>query len=189
MSKIVPLIISTYFDKSKSFLDFGAGYGIFVRMMRDKGFNFFWQDEYCQNIFTKNYGINNNLNGRFELVTAFEVFEHLVNPSLELEKMLKFSDSILFSTNIVPDKDLENWWYLSPETGQHIALYSLKSLQKLGELHQLNFYTNGHNFHLFTKKSINPLIFQILKTIKQLSQFIRPTSAKNAFQIDRENLK
>src|SRR5438128_9153739 len=31
-------------------LDYAAGYGIFVRLMRDAGFQFFWWDPYAQNL-------------------------------------------------------------------------------------------------------------------------------------------
>lgn len=186
---IVPIIISIYFNKTKKFLDFGAGYGILVRMMRDKGFDYYWQDEYCENIFARQYGLTTNLSAKFELLTAFEVFEHLENPKLELEKMLKFSDSILFSTNIIPRTNIENWWYLSPETGQHIALYSLKSLKVLGEQYNLNFYSNGHNFHLFTKKNLNPFVFHALSIVKKAITLIKGNENTKGYQIDRENSK
>jgi len=32
------------------FLDYAAGYGLFVRLMRDAGYNFRWSDLYCQNL-------------------------------------------------------------------------------------------------------------------------------------------
>jgi len=50
---------------------------------------------------------------RYELVSAFEVFEHLVNPLEEIERMLRLSDSILFSTLLVPTPapGLADWWY------------------------------------------------------------------------------
>lgn len=174
--KVVPLIIKTYFNPKAKFLDYGAGYGIFVRMMRDKGFDFWWQDEYCANLFAKNYDIKTlSLNEqKFDLITAFEVFEHLTDPVKEVEKMLKHSDSILFSTNLVPENShLESWWYLSPETGQHIAVYSEKSLEILGKKFGLNLYTNGNNFHLLTRKKINPYIFTGLKAMKNLQGLIR----------------
>ena len=32
------------------FLDYAAGYGLFVRLMRDAGYDFRWSDLYCQNL-------------------------------------------------------------------------------------------------------------------------------------------
>ena len=43
------------FDSAKKYLDYGGGYGIYVRMMRDKGFNFYWSDEYCENLYAKKF--------------------------------------------------------------------------------------------------------------------------------------
>jgi hypothetical protein len=42
------------FSSDGIYLDYGGGYGIFVRMMRDKGFNFYRQDVFCNNLFAKN---------------------------------------------------------------------------------------------------------------------------------------
>ena len=41
---IAATLISFLFDKKSRFLDYGGGYGVFVRLMRVAGFNFFWQD-------------------------------------------------------------------------------------------------------------------------------------------------
>ena len=35
--------ISLIFPSGKKFLDYGGGHGTFVRLMRDRGFNFFWK--------------------------------------------------------------------------------------------------------------------------------------------------
>ena len=160
-SPVVHKLISRYFDSNKRFLDYGGGYGLFVRMMRDQGLDFYRYDKHCENIFAQYFDIA-DLDGSadFELVTAFEVFEHLENPIEDITRMLEFGHSILFSTHLVPDIDLENWWYLTEETGQHIALFSLKSLQKLSNRFSLNLYTNGADLHLLTMKDLPSKVFQ-----------------------------
>lgn len=197
--KVVPVVINRYFNPKARFLDYGAGYGIFVRLMRDRGFDYYWQDIYCENLFAKRYTLDllPIEDQKFELITAFEVFEHLVNPIEELGKMLKLSDSVLFSTNLVPnDNDLKqnpeklkNWWYLSQETGQHVALYSEKSLRILGQHFGLNLYTNGYNFHLLTRKKLNPYLFFLLKGIKIAMNLVKGDESKSGFRSDRENYK
>ena len=198
-SQVVPLVIKRYFNPKARFLDYGAGYGIFVRMMRDKGFDYYWQDIYCENLFAKRYTLDQipSENQKFELITAFEVFEHLVSPIEELGKMLKFTDSVLFSTNLVPTSNeiiqspekLKDWWYLSQETGQHVALYSEKSLRVLGQKFGLNLYTNGYNFHLLTKKKINPYLFLMLKGMKMAMNLVKGDESKSGFRSDREAYK
>jgi hypothetical protein len=50
-----------------------GGYGMFVRLMRDGGFDFHREDPLCDNLFAQ--GFDRQDDGTFELVTAFEVFE------------------------------------------------------------------------------------------------------------------
>ena len=196
---VLPLLIKTHFNKYAKFLDYGAGYGVLVRLMRDKNLDFYWQDYFCENIFSKGFDVEklSKEEQKFELITAFEVFEHMVNPVEELEKILSYGESILFSTNLIPNKfkaevepeKLKSWWYLSQETGQHTSLYTQKALEKLGKKFDLNFYTNGYNLHLFTRKKINPIIFKILNLMKILKDTITSTNDLKGPRLDREIYK
>ena len=47
-------ILKMCLPNSKTHLDFG-GYGLFVRLMRDKGYDFQWYDKYCSNLFTNHF--------------------------------------------------------------------------------------------------------------------------------------
>lgn len=147
------------FDKSSIYLDYGGGYGLFVRLMRDLGFNFYRQDIYCENLFAVYFDTVNIIEKtKFEMLTCFEVFEHLIDPIGEVNQMLNYSDSIFFSTALLPSYDLkstDDWWYFAPETGQHVAFYTKKSLQILSEKFGLNFYTDDHSIHLMTSKFLN----------------------------------
>ena len=56
-----------------------------------------------------------------------------------IKKILAFGDNVLFSTLLIPDKKISqsnDWWYFVPETGQHVAFYSVKSLKILSELYK-----------------------------------------------------
>jgi len=162
-SNLIEKIIKNNFDFKKKFLDYAGGYGLFVRLMRDKGFHFYREDKFCENIFAKNYDLN-DLSGenKFEIVTAFEVFEHLENPLEEIEKMFRYADTVMFSTDLQPDqeiKSIDDWWYFTPQTGQHIAFYSKKTLQYIAEkLHY--FFYSYENLHLMSKRVFtqNPLL-------------------------------
>ena len=46
---IASTLIYLFFDKRGKFLDYGGGYGVFVRLMRDIGFDYYWQDKYTKN--------------------------------------------------------------------------------------------------------------------------------------------
>jgi hypothetical protein len=149
------------FDKGAKFVDFAGGYGIFTRMMRDTGFDFYWSDKYANNMMAKGFEAKDG--DYFECVTAFEVFEHMVNPNAEMQDIVKVADSIIFSTRLIGETPpAEDWWYYGFNHGQHVSLYSERSLQILGEKFGLNLYTNHSNFHLLSKKKISPVVFQLL---------------------------
>ncbi len=153
-------LIQGCFNPEGKFLDYGGGYGLFVRLMRDAGYDFYRGDLYCDNLFANCFDLS-DLDEKidFELVTCFEVLEHLDNPISEMEKILTHSNSILFSTELQPSQPLHtagDWEYLAPDTGQHIAFYTEKALSVMARKFGLNFYTDGKNIHLFTNKKLHP---------------------------------
>lgn len=170
------LLLKGIVNPGGPFVDYGGGYGMFVRLMRDKGFEFYRQDIYCQNLFAKHFDISDIKAApkKFELLTAFEVFEHLENPIDELEKMISLSDNIFFSTELLPaDKpNPDTWWYFAPETGQHISFYSVKSLKILADKHNLNFYSNGSSLHLFLKMKLDEDPFKTPKPVGRLQRLL-----------------
>ncbi len=159
LSKSTFDLICCNFDMDKKYLDYAGGYGIFVRLMRDQGIDFYWYDKYCENIFAKHFIANDPKSDYYEMVTAFELMEHIDDPDSLLKEIFACTDSFLFSTVIIPENNIENWWYLATETGQHISFYSLESLRILAEKHYCNFYSNGKTLHLISKKTFkkNPL--------------------------------
>ena len=174
----IPFIVDVFFPDKNTFLDYGGGYGLFVRMMRDLGYPFYRQDIYCENIFAQHFDIKDVPETTFEVITTFEVFEHLENPLQEIAKMLTFGDNIIFSTTLAPEsiEAFKNWWYLAPSTGQHIAFYTEKSLAFIAKKFNLHFYTNHCNLHVFSKseipqKNINK-VFGIPQTKNLLNRLI-----------------
>jgi len=163
-SEISKTLILACFDSNSKFVDYGAGYGLFVRRMRDLGFDFYYYDKHCENLFTQRFEINFSLLNlhEYELVTAFEVFEHLVHPLEGVEEILKFSKNIFFSTVLVPANNPKpgEWVYYAPEYGQHISFYTQKSLLTIAEKFKLNLYTDGESIHLLTEKKISPFLFK-----------------------------
>lgn len=154
-------IINFFFDKKQNFIDYGAGYGIFVRIMRDKGYSFFWNDRYCENLFARNFEATED---NYELLTAYEVFEHLENPLEEIKLMLKYSGNILFTTYLLPNNKPKpgEWWYYALDHGQHISIYTKKSLEILAKKINKKLVSNGKNIHLFTDKNISGFVFKII---------------------------
>ena len=153
LSKITEILLFCYFNKNKTFLDYAGGYGIFVRLMRDIGFDFLWDDKFSKNLFAKGFEWKND--GKISLITTFESFEHFVYPTEEIKKMLLISSNIFFSTELIPDKEINSWSYIAPDHGQHISFYSEKTLKFIAKKFHLNYFFYK-NIHLFTKnKKIN----------------------------------
>jgi len=162
LSGTVSKIVSAYFDPLAKYLDFAGGYGLFVRLMRDKGYDFYRHDKYCENIFSE-YFDEPSLSSdvlHFELVTAFEVFEHVYDPVAELVKLFELTDTVLFTTELLPSgiNSIDDWWYFVPETGQHITFYTALSLRKMADKLSVNYYSDEKSLHMMTRKEfdINP---------------------------------
>lgn len=175
LSNITTSIIYLYFNKSGKYLDYAGGYGIFVRLMRDIGVDFYWQDKFSQNLLAKGFAYDEN--EKYEMITSFEAFEHFQNPVEEIENMLTYSSSILFSTDLLPVSPPipDEWWYYGLDHGQHISFYNVKTLKYIADKYDLILYTNGQNIHLFTKNKISRFLFKnIIKLSNRgLSNFLK----------------
>ena len=163
-SRLTRNFILAFFDSNARFLDYGGGPGVFVRMMRDQGFDFYLSDKYCENLFARGFEADPDARGQYELLTAFEVFEHFVRPVEEVEQMLRFSTNILFSTLLLPAHGPPpgSWWYYNPEHGQHVAIYTYPALAALARRLGLRLYSNGSSLHLLTEKRIPPWLFRAM---------------------------
>lgn len=180
-------IIDRCFDGDSRFLDYAGGYGLFTRMMRDKGYDFYHHDNYCKNIFAEFFDLSDyEKQDDFELVTAFEVFEHLANPIKEIKKIASLGKNMLVTTVLQPEilGSIEDWWYFIPETGQHISLYTIKALKHIAKELGMHLMSNGTNLHLFTRDKLTVDPFEIKK-----DPFLIKRMRRKVNRYDRENTK
>lgn len=112
-------------------LDFGGGQGLLSDLLRDSGWDSSSFDPFVDE------QVEPATLGKFDLITAFEVFEHVPDVRhlvSELRRLIADNGVLLFSTllsdgEIAPMKRL-TWWYASPRNG-HISLHSQRSLTRL----------------------------------------------------------
>lgn len=147
-------------------LDYGGGYGIFVRMMRDSGYDFLLYDRFAPNLFAAGLAIADlSSHDNYELVTAFELFEHLVQPKQEIEQLLELTDHLLFSTVLIsePPPPLDSWWYYGLEHGQHIALYTRRTIEYMARRHHLHYYPLASNLHLLSREKMPSFTLHLVR--------------------------
>jgi len=143
--------IALTLPRDSRILDWAGGYGTLTRLLRDEGVDAYHHDPYTENLFAQLW--EGNPNEEWDLITMFEVLEHLTDPLEVLEPLSTRSPILLFSTQLLPDPTPQPgaWWYYAPETGQHVSFYSARSLNILAERLGMRLLSNGTNFHCLIK--------------------------------------
>jgi hypothetical protein len=138
-----------------SFLDWAAGYGIFVEEMRERGFDFWQHDDYAKAVMAREF--KDDGRDRYDLITAFEVVEHLAEPRTELAPIASRTDRLLVSTCLLPEPapKVADWWYYMPEVGQHVTFHTVTSLRLLATELGFQLTSNGINWHLLHRGPID----------------------------------
>lgn len=144
------------FNPRLSYIDVAGGYGMLTRLMRDCGFDYYWDDKFCQNTLARGFEYDKAFNPLGGL-SAFEVLEHVHDPLEFIGELIKkhgvttfIFSTLLYTGDSPPDK---NWWYYSFETGQHISFYHEKTIKKIGEHFGLDLFSI-HGIHILTRKKI-----------------------------------
>jgi hypothetical protein len=159
----------------RTILDFGGGDGLLCRLLRDRGVDAHIVDDYATPTYANLF--KGSLEHRYDLITAFEVFEHLANPANALGRLFESKPRfVIASTETYSGQDA-SWWYLCPSQGQHVFFYSTKALRSLAQRYEYSYYEiNGR--HLFSREPL---------TRVQLQAILRLTSGR-LFQIFRATL-
>ncbi len=163
LSQVTEDLIVKHFNFKKKFLDYGGGVGVLTRMMRDRGLDFYRQDKYAQNLFAQYFDISDltNEEKEFELITCFEVLEHLPDPMKEISEIFSLGDNVLFSTMLQPSESVENlesWFYIFEICGQHISFYTEESMKIIAERFNCYYYPMCDGFlHFFTPNKIEEI--------------------------------
>ena len=152
LARQVSALLKTTFPDLSRFMDWG-GYGIFTRLMRDAGFRFEWYDKYCENLFAKGFERKQE---HYDLITAFELLEHLPDPLQDISVIMSACDNLICSTELLPEPAPKpgTWWYYSPKTGQHISFYTHRAMQIIAEKLGKHYSRYG-SLHIFSGKPLS----------------------------------
>lgn len=160
-------------DKNGKVLDYAGGYGILVRLLRDAGVDALWSDTHTENLLAKGFEYKDE---SLTLLTAFEAFEHFVDPVKEMSNLVSLSPNILLTTTLIPKPTPkpQDWWYYGLEHGQHIGFFRVETLRYLSDRFRLYLYTDGVGTHFFSKKKYSKIrFFLFLKIFKRYNKIIR----------------
>lgn len=147
-------------------LDFGGGTGLLCRLLRDLGHDAYVYDRYAQPEYARAFRVESldRSAPAVELLSCIEVFEHLEAPAEQLAELFALSPTVLVATTIPYGGEGPGWWYLSPDTGQHIFFYSRTALKQVAVQFGYAYFAAGP-FHIFSKLRIGPIKRALLRCL------------------------
>jgi len=149
-------VVDAYFKDLRSSavgLDFGGGNGNTAAALRRAGWAYDCFDPFGAN------ELREDRRGRYDLCSAFEVFEHLPDPAASLRMVLDVTTpgalAIVIGTWLNDAEAngrlrLAGWVYAGPRNG-HISLYSRRSLELLATQVGLDFSSLNAKTHIMSR--------------------------------------
>jgi hypothetical protein len=132
-------------------LDYGGGTGLLSQALTAKG----WTSKSYDRFYDQDAPLA--ADESFDLITAFEVFEHAPDVQAMMKELTRHAHErtfIMFTTfthdKAVRPNERINWWYVAPRNG-HVSIYSMFSLDLLGRQHGWKFGSFNDYTHCFCK--------------------------------------
>lgn len=128
MSAVKQLVRHRLLQERVKTLDFGTGKGVLLDRLLKRGFDAWGHDPYPHPEHARDRVSPEMPESQFPLITCIEVLEHTLDPRgtlVCLRDALESGGIILLSTEFFDEsKHGPNWWYLVPEHGQHVTIFS-----------------------------------------------------------------
>ena len=178
---ISPITIKRYHElinqfekyrKTNNILDIGCGDGFFLEVAKERGWNVFgteFTDEAIETCINKGINVQKGILNpknyntiRFDVITSFEVIEHINNPQSELKNiyaLLREQGVLYFTTpnfNSFSRYSLKHKWNII-EYPEHLSYYTAKTIHlffKKNGFKKIELLTTGININRY-KSSIN----------------------------------
>ena len=154
LDSYVLVYLVAWLFRCRKLLDFGGNTGLLCRLLRDQGYDAYSFDEYVIPIYAPHF-VGSSAE-RYDLVSAFEVLEHLESPARDLDKIFGQRPNIVLATTELFSGQAADWWYLAPREGQHIFFYSEKAARLVAARYGYNLLV-GRDFLLFSRDPLTPV--------------------------------
>ena len=145
------------FPKDAKCADFGAGDGLYARMMRDRGHDFVAQDKYARPRFMEGFTIEAISANQFHLITGFDVIESLPNPATDIANLLGAGAALVIISAHPYEGQDQDWAELRLESGQRTFFYSLKALASLAAAYGYRVSQGRQTFAFFSEAYVSQL--------------------------------
>jgi SAM-dependent methyltransferase len=147
-------VLATFGESGRAIrhLDYGGGAGRLSQLLREAH----WRSASYDPFFDRDSRPEDL--GQFELITCFEVFEHVADVHDLARRLVTLlaPDGLILASTLVSDGQLRpgvapEWWYLAPRNG-HVSLFSARSLGILAARHGLTTASFSADIHLFWRR-------------------------------------
>lgn len=115
-----------------SLLDFGSGEEKILENYLDKSTSNITAVSYDKYFDNDSYKLEN----KYNIFTAIEVAEH-IKPKEFWDFCIDKADHFIITTGLHDDKDVLDWEYFARDYGQHINLYSFRTLKYIAKKYKL----------------------------------------------------
>jgi hypothetical protein len=116
--------------EDEAIIDYGGGIGIVPRLLADEGFRALNFDAYAPCIFGTEIDLaKQGPPGEVGMVVLTEVLEHLANPDADFAAIFRLVPRYIFATTAIYRGQGGDWYYIKPETGQHVFFYSRGAIE------------------------------------------------------------
>jgi hypothetical protein len=143
-------------------IDWGAGNGILVRLLREAGTDAYCYDKYVRPLFTE----ARTPPAKCDVITAFEVWEHFADPLAETDSIFGHRPAIHIVSTEFHSGQSEDWAYLHPEIGRHTFFYSEGALHFVAQRHGYDVIC-GSRFAVFFVGTIKASVRGELRALLQ----------------------
>jgi hypothetical protein len=176
----------TLFDKiglarDSLIVDFGAATGLFARLLRDVGYNARSYDKYSSAHLTNYFNSEHPEKSAPIIVTAFEVFEHFVDPKQEISALLLNKPDLLIFTTWFCDDQNDDWVYFVEDTGQHVFLYKQQAVRDFVDNLGYDLVLTSF-FHIFVRREAAANLIENVEAFRKESIDLVYAQARPIFE-------